>query len=348
MAEAKKEPTDAEVAAKTGFGATAEEEARETSTETEEETETSEEEADETVEADESESEEEAVEEKPAARSKRDTSKTDEEEESDEAEDESEEDETTDEDESTETGEERNKKRTVPYSKLKSANSTIKTLRAELAIAVAGKSKADNSGDEDAAEDADKEVADVAKKLGEELGLDEAGVEKILKAAVKLSSKKGVVPKDIEEKLKDLDDLKKQNLAQKEAAHFMGEWDGLNIRKQYPNASKSALKEAQELMDKMAHSKEHHTHDLDYILFKNKAKFETILKTAAKGKSGETGKRVGKDDASIESGENEEDLVDITELNPEIMKQREARERKMRRDHRNDKDYTVHSPIQED
>ena len=332
MAEVKKELSDAEIAAKTGFGETAEA-TQEDTTETEEETETTEKE-----EKDEAEESEESEEGEKPARQKRDVS-TEKEEESKESEDESEEEESEDEDKTTKSKDEK----TVPYSLLKSERAKIKQLQSDLTSAQEALNKAKKSGDEADLEEATEEVEASAKELAEELGMDEGQVSKLLKAAVKLSSKKQALPKEIADKLKTLDELQKQNLDNKEVAHFNKEWESLDMKKMYPNAPKSALKEAQELMDSLAHSKDHHKHELDYILFKNKSKFDSLLKVAPKGKSGETTKRIGSD-KGYEGNDDEENLVDIEDLNPSIMKERENKDLDMRRAHAKDKDYRIYNP----
>jgi len=335
MSETKKEMSEAEIAAKTGFGEPASVE--EETTETEEETETTEETPEEEEKSDESEEEE--ADEKPAARQKREVAKDEDEEaeESEESDDESEEEESDEEDKPDESTKSK-AKRTVPYSLLKSSKAKIRDLESQLQEARAAKEDDDGS---------DEEIEEAATKLGEELGLDKAGIKKILETSLKLSSKKSALPKDVQEKLKTIDELQAESKQSKEVAHFNKEWESLDIKKQYPNAPKAALKEAQELMDKLAHSKDHHKHELEYILFKNKAKFETILKTAAKQKSGEGAKRVGTE-KSYESQESDEDLVDIEEMNPSIMKAREAKELEARRNPGKDKDYKIYNMNRED
>ncbi len=327
IAESGAEVSDADVSTRTGMG-----EPEENAAGTEEAAEGSEETADESGESEESGEAEETEESAEGsgkgseARQTRESAESGEEEseESDESEEDSEEEESEEEGESDDSTEDKDKNRTVPYSLLKSKNKKIKQLEADLDVARGKREDANATGDRASAEAANAEIEAAAKELGEELGLDTPGIAKILKKAVELSSKKSVLPKEIVDKLKELDKLTAQSRQAEEAAHFGKEWGALNIQKQYPNASPAALKEAQELMDTLAHSKQHHKHDLDYILFKNKAKFDTILKTAGKGKSGETGKRVGR----TEEAESEEDeaMVDIENLSPDVMRRREARD----------------------
>lgn len=335
----KQELSDAEIASKTGFGATAEElETPDSTTEDEESSEEVEETEDEPANADKSEEEEEEQEQdEPAPREKRQISKeNDEEDESTEDEGESDEEEPSDKknpDPSFKTKD----KRTVPYSALKDAQDKITSLQADLA-------KAKESGTKEDIREATEEVENAAKELGEELGIDKDGIAKILKAAVKLSSKEPKLPKEIVDKLKTLDEIEAKNKEEKEVAHFKNEWESLDIMGQYPNATKATIKAAQDLMDKLAHSKEHHQHDLDYILFKNKSKFDTILKTAPKSKSGESTKKIGQPKQYEDDKEDDEELVDIEDLTPSIMKQREQKDLEMRNSHRHDKDYKIFSP----
>lgn len=344
MADTKNEPSEAEIAAKTGFGepASAEEEATETDEATEN-NEESDEEAEDSADSKEEETEESSRENR--AESKDADDETDE---SNETDEDSEEDESEDENTSDDSEDVKDKQRTVPYSLLKSKNAKIRQLEVDLQDARDALGESTKSGDDEDIEEATKEVEASAKDLAKELGMDEEGIAKILKAAVKLSSKKSVIPKDIAEKLKTLDDLKAKDKQSQEVNHFNNEWKDLEIGKKYPNAPKSAVQEAQKLMDELAHSKEHHKHDLDYILYKNKNKFESILKVAAKGKSGETGKRIGKESVTESSDDESEELVDIENLTPAVMKARDAKELEMRKAHSGDKDYRIYNPKERD
>lgn len=346
MADTNKELSDAEIATKTGFGETAEElDSQDNTTDAEEAADEGEGETTEDAEQSADTEEKETDDEKPVARQKREVSKDDEDtsDDSNDSEDKSEEDDAEDEEEAEELSKSKDE-RTVPYSLLKSKNAKIKQLQADLAK----RDEAKESGDKEDVEEANEEVEASAKELAEELGMDKEALAKFLKVAVKLSSKKSVIPKDIAEKLKTLDELQAQNKQSKEIAHFNKEWETLDIKKQYPNAPKAALKEAQELMDELAHSKDHHMHDLDYILYKNKSKFDALLKTAVKGKSGEQGKRIGTEKSYDSTNDDEENLVDIEDLNPQIMKEREEKEKQMRRDHLKDKDYRIYNPKERD
>ena len=245
----------------------------------------------------------------------------DESEEEDEDDDSEDEDDDEDDDDSSTSG----RQRTVPYSKLKTERGKRKALEGQIAdinetIAELRSDKSGKSKEEELSA-----IQEAAKEIGEELNLDSKGLEKVLSKAVELAKKEygDELPKDLEEKLKLLDEIKEQNLLVKEEAHFDKEWTGIvpALKKKYPNATDAMLTEAKQLMDDLSHGKKHHKHDLDYILFKNPKKFATILKAAPKNKSGETGKRV-KEDAEETSGE-EKTLTPIENMTPELMKKRE-------------------------
>lgn len=266
------------------------------------------------------------------------------EEEEDEAEESEDEDEADEDDEEGEEDEEpetpKNPARTVPYSLLKAKNAKIKQLEA----ALADKSgKADESGDEDDAAEVETAAEALAKELGAD-DVDKTRLTKILKAAAKLAARKGgpvVLPKEVTDRLKLLDKYEADNKEKTETAHFQKEWNGLlpAITKQYPGATQAILAEAMKLMDDLSHSKKFHDKDLDYVLFKNRDKFDTVLKVSPKNKGGEAGKTMAEQD--IEEGD-EEQLTDIENLTPDIMKQREGRSTDSKIKH---KDYKVQHPI---
>lgn len=182
------------------------------------------------------------------------------------------------------------------------------------------------------------DVKKAAMELAEETGLDESGVEKLLRKAKELSAK-NELPKEVTEKLSELDKIKKERDEKKAEESFNQEWDNFlpTLKKQYPNATDIMLKEARDKMDELAHSKAHHTHEMDYILFKEGKTFETLLKVAPKNKSGEDNKQVYVNRPDIDD---EETPVDIEDMTPEIMKQREQRMIQKKMSKGQDKTYT--------
>ena len=120
-----------------------------------------------------------------------------------------------------------------------------------------------------------------------------------------------------------MEETKKKQAEKEDIEKFNSEWDNfvVDIKKEYPNATDEMLKEAKEKMDDLAHSQEHHTHEMDYILFKEKKTFDTLLKVAPKSSNGETSKQVFNPPVN----EDNEVLPNIEDMTPEMMKQREQR-----------------------
>ncbi len=149
-------------------------------------------------------------------------------------------------------------------------------------------------------EETSPEVRAIAEELGKK-GFDTNGVEELISAVLTLTKKeKAVLPKDIQDKLKILDDIKaKEELsksAEADAMAFNKEWDELlpNLMKEYPNADKKLLDEAKVLLDKIAHSEKGGVrindktikgYPLDFIIYQNKKDFDNLLKVAKKGKN---------------------------------------------------------------
>lgn len=175
-----------------------------------------------------------------------------------------------------------------------------------------------------------KEVDDSLAALAEKRGLDAEGLaeigevlqSKILKHLEESGKLKNDLPKEIQDKLKLLDKLEAESKVKEEISHFNNEWTNLlpDIQKQFPNASQNELKEAKKIMDELAHSKDFHDKDLDYVLFKNQDKFSAILKVAKGKKAGETASK------EIESSDDEEDIdLDPENMTPEKMKRYQNR-----------------------
>ncbi len=140
------------------------------------------------------------------------------------------------------------------------------------------------------------------------------------------------LPKDIEAKLALLDQIQEEKNEIVEKANFENEWSAFvpTLQKQYPNAKASELAAAKELLDEIAHSEEGGVvvkkatateqgkikpYPLDFIIYKNKSKFDTILKVAKGIKSGEDGSK------QIEEFNDEDDIdLDPETMDPEKMK----------------------------
>lgn len=233
--------------------------------------------------------------------------------------------------------------RLVPYS-------LVKSLREDLdkVIESVGKMKTDPEGK---TEDEIDEIEKEAEELEKELELPDGSysskdLAKILRKAVEIAHKKAGdnLPKELQDRLKLLDEIEKQQRSSQEAAYFDKEFTAVlpELKRQYPNAGEAEIAEARKLLDRLAHTKEFHKYDLDYILFKRSKDFETILKVAAKAKSGEVGKRIGAEESFEDKGGDDETIENIEDLTPEIIKAREAKEASGRE--ASPKDYTVMNP----
>lgn len=260
-------------------------------------------------------------------------------------------------------------KRTVPYSKLKTERqkrqeaedarkkleSQVAQERSELRVAITELTNAiatinkndEKSDDEDEA--SPDEIEQAASELRDELGdtdnLDEEGLAKVLRRAVDIARKQGTeLPEEVQQKLSLLDQISKEREEQKESQQFTEEFQAYlpELKKQYPNASDAMLEEAKQELDRLAHSKDHHEHDLDYIVYKNKEKFDTLLKAAPNSRSVEQGRRYGSE-ASFEQSDSEDAMPEIDELTPEIMEQRE--QQSINATASSDKDYRVRGPV---
>jgi len=170
-----------------------------------------------------------------------------------------------------------------------------------------------------------EEKIDEISQLAEKRGLDPEGLAEIVAltkkemlAELEQSGKLNkTLPADIQEKLKVLDKVQADMKANEEQVHFEKEWNTIqtDLQKQFPNAKQGELTEAKKVMDELAHSKEFHKYDLDYILFKNKDKFETILKVAKNSKSAETSSK-----QIIDYEETEDINLDPEDMTPDKMK----------------------------
>lgn len=123
-----------------------------------------------------------------------------------------------------------------------------------------------------------------------------------------------------------------------EANTFGNEWESImpDLKKAYPNATQELLADARAEMRKLAMSKDYGGESLDgkenvgktpmpldYILYKERAKFDTLLKVKV-GRSGENGSR---DFSNDDDGEDEVDLSPDT-MTPAKLKKYELKKQK--------------------
>lgn len=221
---------------------------------------------------------------------------------------------------------EERQQRTVPYGKLKQERQKTKVLEDKISEIGSRFEKLESlitnlASGKKVEEDP---IIKASKELAEQTGVDENLISGILSKAKELIGGKEL-PKEVEEKLAKFDEIlentKKEKQILADSENFNSEWEEFvpELKKQYPNASDSMLKEAKAKLDDFAHSKEHHTHELDYILYKEKNTFDNLLKIAPKGKSGEKGRQITREEYN-----EDDDNVSIENLTPEVMKRRDA------------------------
>jgi len=137
-------------------------------------------------------------------------------------------------------------------------------------------------------EDLDKYMSERAQKLGLK--------PEVLKELTEISEK--AFEKKYGDKLKKIDEFEKFNesrtkeeaLKQDEQV-FNSEWGKTEaaIKSEYPNATPEQIASARKEMDRLAHSKDYHMFPMDYILYREKTKFEKVLFSPNK-RSFETGR----------------------------------------------------------
>lgn len=200
-----------------------------------------------------------------------------------------------DEDESEESDEDDkdDSKKTVPLKRLLDEKKVVKELNDRI-------SKLEAKFGEDASKEL---VAQMAK----ELKISPEAAQKLLeyssKAVLISLEKEGkVVTPELKKKLQELEEGKeelteaqqKQQAEKREVQYYTEEWNDFlpNLKKQYRNATPQMLKEAAQAMYKLARSKnygnvpnQHPAYPLDYIFFKEKKAFDTLLRVSAKSAS---------------------------------------------------------------
>ncbi len=177
------------------------------------------------------------------------------------------------------------------------------------------------------------------KKFGDAL------VEKITKNLKTQGLSLNDLPEELRDALKNLSKLsekdKKVEMETADAELFTGKWNDFlpTLSKQYPNATKEMMSEARDLMDEISHSaaggivnEKSQTitpYDFEYILYKNRTKFDTLLKVAKSHKSGETESKTVKTEEEYETPEDDSDIdLDPENMDPTKMKKWEERKLK--------------------
>jgi len=191
------------------------------------------------------------------------------------------------------------------------------------------------------------EIETIAADLAKRINVEPESLKEILNAAVGIATKKlgakekAELPEEIKNALTELEELKKDSAEKKELDHFNGEWEQAMpaIQKKYPNAKAAELNKAKEVMYKLARSEKYHQYDLDYILFKESKKFDTLLQVAAKRRGLEQGKSITRDESEDDS--QEETMPDIEDMTPAAAKRMDM----VSMNDKPRKDYRINKPI---
>lgn len=165
------------------------------------------------------------------------------------------------------------------------------------------------------AADTEKEQADIKDKIAElstELKLDPVGLGKIATVIIGMAEERWKSQMPSQEMLNEYEN-------RQEEAHFNSEWKSFapTLSDAYPKMSAVQLEEAKTLMDELSHDDATgglrvtgkdgkprlQPYPLDYIMFKNKSKFDSILSA---------GKRRGLESADVTSYEISDDSVDMS------------------------------------
>ena len=133
------------------------------------------------------------------------------------------------------------------------------------------------------------------KALAKELDFDEAKTKRIIEVA-----RKGLeLSAEDKQALEEFKNFKTEREEKQQEEIFNEEWNTLPIKDQFPNASKEQLDKAKEIMDELSHSEKYHKMDMDYILFKEREKFNEAL-FSPRMKTFESGRLTSKDEESDE------------------------------------------------
>lgn len=158
------------------------------------------------------------------------------------------------------------------------------------------------------------------------------------------------LPKDVQERLKLLDEIEAERGDVREVQSFNGEWAGIipALKQRYPNASDSLLKQAQDEMFNIATSEEGGVvlkkaktnekgevvergrikpYPLDYLLHKFGSKFDAILKVAKGPKQAEGGSK-DIDNGKQNEGSDTDIEMSLDDQSPETFKKMQAQKLK--------------------
>ena len=134
------------------------------------------------------------------------------------------------------------------------------------------------------------------KALAKELDFDEDKVRKIIQVARKgteLSPEDKELLAEFKENRDYIKGKKEEDFMREQKEIFDTEWTSVIpvLKAQFPNATDEQLAQAKKEMDALSHTEKYSKTELDYIVFKEKAKFEKVL-FSPKQKTFESGRAV--------------------------------------------------------
>lgn len=123
-----------------------------------------------------------------------------------------------------------------------------------------------------------QEVEDEISEIAEKIGADPEGI----KTLTEFLSKKLVKPDGVSISKEDLDAIKnlRQLESQRQAeVQFSTEWNEFepSLKKEFPNVTNDDLSIIRKEVNKLAHTKQYHDKEIDYIYFKEKAKLSKLI-----------------------------------------------------------------------
>lgn len=175
----------------------------------------------------------------------------------------------------------------------------------------------------------EKASAELTTEMAKELGISVEAAQKLLEYSTKsvlmgLEKEGRILTPELKEKLEAFENkeeaepdakVEKEKAEKREIEYFSDEWRDFlpALKKQYSNASTAMLKEAAQEMYRKARSRDyglvpgvHPAYPLDYIFFKEKKAFDTILRVSPKNASAPTG---------THDVESEDIKIDLTDPN---------------------------------
>lgn len=245
----------------------------------------------------------------------KESDKSDEKEEDEDSEEESDEEADEDDEESEEEAESDEEEANPPKAvSPKAFKDFKKTLRAELEADYEKKLetfKTEHSKENPAKKDTTVSEEDI-QALAKELNFDPEKTKKIIAIARKGLEATEEDRQFIADQKKFFEAEKEKSFFKEQEAIFNGEWGAVlpSIKSMFPNASDEQIAQVKAEVDKLSHTEKYHKTDLDYIVFKEKARFEKIA-FSPKQKTFESGRPQAKTEEDFD-GSAPANIADMT------------------------------------